>query len=214
MMPSVLRRFLIAAAAIAAAAQTVSAQTLPNAPGAPTVTTGLGAITVTWPAPTAGDTPTAYRLEFYFVSPRSLAGIFLTGTERVFSAAVPNGTCTVSVAAINAAGTGPASAETTFTVGPGALQVPATPIDLRAEVIGQQVTLTWNMPATSAATTSHWIELGTASGTSTLGVFDTVSSQRRTTTSMLPGLYFARVRARNAAGVSAASAEVSFLVVP
>ncbi|MEW6322836.1 MAG: fibronectin type III domain-containing protein [Acidobacteriota bacterium] len=206
------RRLLLIVALVAAGASPLAAQTLPGAPGAPTVTTGLGMITVTWTAPTTGTAPTGYRLEFFSASPRALLAVFLTGPDRVFSAAVPNGSYLVSVGAINAAGTGPQSAETAFTVGPAAPSVPSAPIDLRAVVNGPSVTLTWNLPATSPVAQSFWVEVGTASDASNLGVYDTNSASTTVTSAMLPGLYFVRVRGRNAAGVGAASASVSFLV--
>ena len=91
--------------------------------------------------------------------------------------------------------------------------VPGSPFNLTFSVAGAAVTLAWNPPPSGDPATSFIIEAGGVAGASNLAMFDTQSSATSTTvTSVPPGTYFVRVRARNAFGVSGPSNEVVIVV--
>lgn len=93
------------------------------------------------------------------------------------------------------------------------LAVPAAPTSLAASVSGPTVVLTWTAPAAGDPPTSYVLEVGSTSGQSDLVNSDTGSSSSTLiATSVPPGTYYARVRARNAGGTSAASNEVAVVV--
>jgi hypothetical protein len=75
------------------------------------------------------------------------------------------------------------------------------------------IVLAWDAPTESSDPTSYIIEAGTEPGRANVTVFDTRSSD--TTLSVVgvpPGLYYVRVRARNAGGVSDPSNEIAVTV--
>jgi hypothetical protein len=89
------------------------------------------------------------------------------------------------------------------------IQPPATPANLTATVVGSTVTLNWSPPAAGGAVTSYVLEAGFTPGASNVVVFDTGSAAASLTASGVPsGVYYVRVRARNASGSSAPSNEI------
>jgi Fibronectin type III domain len=90
---------------------------------------------------------------------------------------------------------------------------PGAPRQLAATVNGTSLTLTWSAPDTGGAPSTYVLAAGTSAGWSNLGSFSTGGTATSFTASNLPlGLYFARVSAQNATGISPASNEVSFTV--
>src|SRR5437899_214197 len=86
------------------------------------------------------------------------------------------------------------------------ITMPRAPAGLAAAVAGRSLTLTWQG---AEAATSFLLEAGTQSGRSDLVRADVRSSAPALTISSVPaGIYFFRVRARNASGTSAASNEI------
>ena len=94
-----------------------------------------------------------------------------------------------------------------------ALTVPGAPGNLMASVNGSTVNLGWLGPTSGDQTTSYVIEAGSAPGSSNIIVFDTgTAGGGFTATSVPAGTYFVRVRAKNAAGTSGPSNEVTIIV--
>jgi hypothetical protein len=76
------------------------------------------------------------------------------------------------------------------------------------------LTLTWSAPTAGGAPTTYFIDAGTAPGSSNIASLPTGNAQTSFAVTAPNGLYFVRVRAGNAVGVSAASNEVSFRIGP
>jgi hypothetical protein len=110
----------------------------------------------------------------------------------------PAGIYHVRIRGENACGMGPASQDVMVQVG----ELPGSPSDLRSELVGTRVTLTWSAPMTGAPVLDYVLEAGTARGATDIGTAVSV-----TTTFVVdgapPGTYYVRVRARNATGPSA-----------
>ncbi len=99
---------------------------------------------------------------------------------------------------------------------------PGAPRNLTAQTSGNTVALTWATPAADQGATddptpiadgvasSYVVRAGTGSGLFNLADFDTGSLATSLTTTAPNGVYFVRVHARNAFGLSPASNEVSF----
>ena len=91
--------------------------------------------------------------------------------------------------------------------------VPGPPSNLTASVAGATVVLNWTPPAAGGTLSSYVVEAGIAPGDASVTVFDTGSTATSLTANGVPsGTYFVRVKARNAAGASAASNEVAAVV--
>jgi hypothetical protein len=120
---------------------------------------------------------------------------------------VPNGSYHVRVRGVGADGIpGPPSNEIVVTVGTPPTGVPGAPTGLTRQVRGNQVTLTWSGVSTAA---SYIIEAGSRAGASDIVVFDTRSTTTTLTANAPNGLYFVRVRARNAVGTGGSSNEIA-----
>jgi hypothetical protein len=81
--------------------------------------------------------------------------------------------------------------------------VPAMPI---VTLSGQFVTLNWAAPVSGGAVIDYQLEAGSAPGASNIAIVRTVAPTLSATAP--PGIYYVRVRARNAAGLGPASPEV------
>jgi hypothetical protein len=140
-------------------------------------------------------------------------GATLSGTTTVSAV---NGAATFSDLSLDKAGTGYTLA--TSSVGlSGATSVafnvtctaPNAPTALVGSATGSTLSLSWNAPTGSCAPTSYVVESGTAPGLANLANFDTGNALTSfTASSVSNGVYYIRVRAHNAAGVSAPSNEV------
>lgn len=90
---------------------------------------------------------------------------------------------------------------------------PGTPTGLLSSVSGSTVTIRWNAPTSGGAATGYQLIAGTAPGASNIGAIPVTG-----TTLVVPGVpngvYYARVVATNAAGASAATADVTITVGP
>ena len=83
---------------------------------------------------------------------------------------------------------------------------------MAASVAGSRVTLSWRPSTTGAAPTSYIIDVSTTSGASNIAQGYNVGNVLSVAGDLGKGTYYARVRAANAAGVSASSNEVRFSV--
>jgi hypothetical protein len=93
-------------------------------------------------------------------------------------------------------------------------EVPGTPSQLQAAVVGLEVTLTWNPPPDAASVTSYVVEAGSVPGAADLAQLNTGSTATSMTVSAPPGTYYVRVRGWLGGFVGAASNEVVVTVSP
>ncbi len=176
-----------------------------TAPGVPTglaaSVSGLNA-SFAWSAPTTGGSLNDYLLEAGSApGAADLGTVPVPASSTSFSATAPAGTYYVRVRARNACG-GAVSNEVVVTLTPPSCTAPGVPGEPVATVNGSSVSLSWT-PGSGA--TSHVFEAGSVPGQA-----DLVSSVVNTATlnaQAPPGVYYVRVRGRNACGTSAASPE-------
>jgi Metallo-peptidase family M12/Bacterial Ig domain len=192
---------------------------LPYAPvlQAPSVSGSL--LSLSWDAPGGTVTPTSYVLFAGSAPGRSdLAVLNLGGTGTTFAANAPAGTYFLRVAGRSACGVGATSSDITASVlsgggGGGGGVVPVPPSGLNASVSGRVISLSWTPPSTGATPTSYVVDVGTISGSSNLGSFNTGSTATSVSGTVAPGRYFIRMRTRANTNLSAPSSEV-IVVVP
>jgi hypothetical protein len=192
-----------------AAAAPTPAPTPPNAPTGLRSQVNANVVTLSW---NAAPTATSYVLNVG--NAPGVANLYAgsVGAATSLTGSVANGTYFWRVVAQNAAGQGPASAESSFTVGPSTCVVPSAPQTFVYSLVGRVVTLSWAAPATGTAPLSYVIEVGSATALANLfnsgvGPLTALSVQAPS------GTFFVRVRALNACGLSSASQE-QMIVVP
>jgi hypothetical protein len=197
-----------------------------STPGAPlnlTATVSGSSVTLAWSPPITGGAPLRYFVEAGTSTGASNVGTFAVGGTSMSVPVVPSGTFFVRVKADNAAGTGPASSEVSFTVGggspgpapgpgPGPTLPPGAPSGLAVTVSGSTVGLTWLAPTTGGAPEGYAIQVGSASGLANLGTFAVGPTTAFSASGIPPGTFFVRVFAVNTAGPSSASNEVTVVV--
>jgi hypothetical protein len=121
-------------------------------------------------------------------------------------APVPPGQYYLRVRGKNEFGTGPDSDEYVLTVAADGNSPPGPPRNLVVTLTGNQLSMTWESPATGSPATSYQVEAGTVTGQSNVGIVPAIG----TSFSYAPvpnGFYYLRVRGRNASGVGPPSSE-------
>jgi fibronectin type 3 domain-containing protein len=186
---------------------------LPSAPQSLQAAAGNGLVSLTWQPPASdGGSPIIGYSVYRGTAPGG--ALFLATVGPILSYTdfgVSNGvTYYYQVAAVNAVGEGPRSAEVSATPASGAT-VPSAPRNLVATPGDGQVGLTWAAPATSggSAITNYWVYRGTTSGDlalhATLG--DVLAYTDTTVTNGVT--YYYQVSAVNSIGEGSRSPEVS-----
>ncbi|MEU8035307.1 putative Ig domain-containing protein [Streptosporangium sp. NPDC049078] len=177
----------------------------PSAPATPTAVAGKTSATVSWTAP-AGNGST---ITGYVITP-SIAGVAQTPlsfdastTNRTLTGLTAGASYTFTVAAVNAVGTGPASAASSAVT---PYDVPGRPIITSATAGTLSANLTWTAPAGNGSTITSYVVTpfiaGVAQSTQTFS--GTATSQ--TVTNLTAGTsYTFTVAAVNAAGSGQAS---------
>jgi fibronectin type 3 domain-containing protein len=191
------------------------AATVPSAPQSPTASGGNGTVTVSWSPPTSngGAAITGYNVYRGTTaggeSPTPVAGN-VTGTSFTDTGLANGTTYFYTVAAVNAVGTSPQSAEASATPQP---TVPTAPLAVTAGSGNGSVSLAWSVPASNGGSpvTGYNVYRGTsAGGESATPVASNVTGTSFTDTGLANGTtYFYTVAAVNAVGTSPQSAEAS-----
>ena len=180
---------------------------LPAAPSAPANLLGLvngNNIALAWRNTFAGGTPSGILLD---VAGSLTATLPLGLTDSFQFAGVPGGTYTLSLRAINSAGSSASSNSITLSFPGPCSGAPLTPSGLLAVRSGRTITVAWDPAATGPAPTSYMLIVG---GTFT-GSFAVPARTLGGTVG--PGTYQLSVTAVNPCGSSAAT-PVQTVVVP
>jgi glucose/arabinose dehydrogenase len=179
----------------------------------PGIPTGLAAnvsgstVSITWTPSATGGTTTSYLLEAGSAPSLADLGVFPLPTSSITVPGVANGQYYLRVRAVGPAGTSPPTADLPVIVGCSA--APAAPDITAVTVVGTLVTLTLTLPPEA---TGSRLDVGFTSGATDFTV-DSPTNAQSLAGNAAPGTYFARLRAVNACGTSAPSAE-RVVVVP
>jgi predicted phage tail protein len=172
-----------------------------------TVTWSGTTATFTWASSAgdtaAADTPTSYVLEAGTAPGESNVARLNIGNRTTFTTEVTYGTYYVRVRAVNAEGDSDPTEELAVSA-PG---IPQAPADLSLATASGIVDLRWTAPSGGDPATGYVIEAGSAPGMSDLARL-TVGNGTRFTATAPPGVYYVRVRAINARGISFPSNEI------
>jgi hypothetical protein len=169
---------------------------------------------------TPTNAPTA-RLQAVLQSANSALVSWQTSNASAVSingvAVAASGSQTVTVTTtttftVTATGAGGATARASATVSPTAAQGPPAPNSMTAVVSASRATLNWKPGAGGTPATEYLVYVSTAAGGQNVINGNSVGDVLTVSGSLPNGRYFARVRARNAAGTSTSSNEVSFIV--
>jgi hypothetical protein len=169
-------------------------------------------VTIRWYPPYTGAAPTSYVIQASDRpgGPANLANFATGNIATTYTATgVASGSYFIRILAANSRGIGPASNEVSLiVVAPvPCTTAPGAPTNLVSLVSGTSVTLGWSLSA--GTVTSYVIDVGSASGGSDLGSYETGSTAGSAAFTGVPrGTYYVRARARNTCGVSGASNEI------
>jgi hypothetical protein len=152
--------------------------------------------------------PVDYVLEVGFAPGTTVVSLNVQGTTYM-ATGVPSGRYFARVRARNTAGVGPASSEYEFIVNPDGSGIPGEPEGLEVFQHAGRLEMLWNAPTTGGVASGYVLEVGSATGRSDIASL-TLGPRTRFTYSapIPPGVYFVRMRARNAASIGTASREV------
>ncbi len=179
---------------------------LPGNPPDPPVLTALATgnrVDVSWTRALSGGAPTSYTLSAGSApGATDLGSVLMRGTTS-FTTTAPTGIYYLTVVARNGDGVSAPSNEVALQV--GCVTAPPAPGRLTFTTAGSSASLTWGAAATASG---YLLEAGRSPGASDLGTFQLPNI---TTAAGSPplGVYYLRVRAANACGVSPASNEVA-----
>jgi fibronectin type 3 domain-containing protein len=191
------------------------AATVPTAPQALTATGSNGAVQLSWSAPASNGGAAVTSYNVYRSTTAGGEGSTpvatgVTGTSYADSPLTNGTTYYYTVAAVNAVGTGPQSAEANATPKAGA---PTAPLGLTASGGNGSVGLSWSVPASNGGSpvTGYNIYRSTSpGGEGTTAIQAGVTTTSYTDSTVTNGTtYYYKVAAVNAAGTSPQSNEAS-----
>jgi Domain of unknown function (DUF4082)/Fibronectin type III domain len=169
--------------------------------------TGSGSARVAWSAPSSGGPAGSYRITPYIGStPQTPTTVAAPATSKIVSGLATGTTYTFTVRALNANGSGPASAHSNA-VTPQAPVVPFTPTGVGAQPASRSVRVTWERPSDgddpiTGQTVTPYVN-GVAQSATQVGA----SASSVTITGLTNGVrYTFKVTATNSIGTSAPSA--------
>ncbi len=182
-----------------------------NPPGVPALAAAVtgNTVTLSWAPDAAAGTPSSYTV-FAGSQPglNNLATIVVRGATTL-TVTAPNGLYYVTVVGRNSFGAGPPSNEVAVQVGPPPCTLPPTvPGPLTHTIAGSAVSLRWGPSPTAAM---YWLDAGSVPGASDVGSFP-LSNVTSVTVGAPLGIYYVRVRASSACGVSPPSNEIAVTV--
>ncbi len=185
-----------------------------QAPGAPTSLAAHianGAVAFSWSNPNSVGIATDYLLGVGLAAGTSIVSLAAAGRTHSING-VPPGRYFARVHGKNSAGIGPPSSEYEFVVNHDGSGAPDPPTNLLAFHDSSALHVSWAGALTGGVTTGYLLEVGTAAGLSNIAAIPV--GPRSVFTYGLPipsGVYFLRVRARNAGSVSRPTPDVMFV---
>jgi hypothetical protein len=180
-----------------------------NAPSSLAGSASDGAVSLTWSAPTSGETPSSYTIQVVGSSTFYVSGI--TGTSKTISGLTNDTTYAFSIKSVNANGSSSYSSSISKT--PTSGTVPGAPTSLNCTLGDGSVSLSWSAPSDNGGSTitSYTVTYSDGTTTSTITgltvLYASVSGLTNGTT------YTFYVQAINAIGTGTASSSVSLTVV-
>jgi glucose/arabinose dehydrogenase len=173
----------------------------PGTPTAFTATVTGSTVALNWAASQSGGTTTSYLLEAGSAPGLADFGVVPLPTASLTVPDVGNGQYYLRVRAVGPAGSSPPTTDLQVVVGCSA---PPTAPDITAVTVAERtVTLTWTLPP---GATGSRLEVGFTTGATDLVVPNDMAALSLVADAP-PGTYFARLRAVNACGTGAPSAE-------
>jgi len=179
---------------------------VPQAPQGLAATVVGTQVTFTWTAPPSGGVANHYVLQAGSAPGLGNLASLALGNQTGFSITAPAGVYYVRLSATNYVGTSVASNEVVVRVGYACSAPPAAPSTLSAQISGLGVTFSWVGSPSQEPTAAYLLEVGSRPGVTDLAAFQTTGPNL--SAAGPPGLYYTRLRARNACGDSSASNEV------
>lgn len=185
----------------------------PGAPASVQASVTGNALSLTWAAPITGAPVASYTLLARVTPGGPVVATLPVGAVTSFGITAPNGTFLISLVGTNAFGTGPESSPVTVTL-PQAAPAPGAPVGLGVSVLGTTATFTWSAPASGGAPSGYTLLAGMTPGFATpiASLSLPVSPRNVAVPGVPPGVYYVRLVAFNAGGVSPASNEVALTV--
>jgi hypothetical protein len=183
--------------------------TPPGRPSNLTATVNGSSVSLGWTASVLGGAVTTYVIEAG--SAPGLTDLANVATNSMATSVsfvdVPSGLYYVRVRARNEVGTGTPSPDVLVAVN---FTLPGAPRNFSATVSGDTVTLNWAAPSSGSVVTNYVIEAGSSPGLTDRAQTSTTGAQTSATFTGVPsGVYYVRVRARNALGAGNASNEIT-----
>jgi hypothetical protein len=171
-------------------------------------------VTLTWAPPAGPDPPTSYILEAGSAPGLANQARFSIGggVTTFHASGVGSGTYFIRLRAVIGNTIGPASNEAVLTVAGGSCVAPGAPVGLTLTFNSRGVVRFAWTPA-AGAPSSYIVEAGSQPGLVDLANADLSSvTPAFTATGVTDGMYYVRVRAKNACGVGVPSNEVPIVV--
>lgn len=166
---------------------------VPPSPPAGLRATSVGnSVHLAWTPTFGGAAPSGYLLD---VSGSLAASLPLPNLERLSFAGAPSGTYSLSLRAVNGAGSSAPGTPVPLTIPGACTGVPGAPTDLLAYVAGGTTFVVWDPPVTGSAATSYVISVP--------GIGAIPLAQRAVSGPLPPGSYAISVQAVGPCGVSA-----------
>ncbi len=172
-----------------------------------------GTVTLEWyESAYGGGTPSDYVLEVG-LSPRTTLASMVVAGNTFQHPGVPPGRYFFRVRGRNSSGVGPSSGEFELTVNADGSGAPGAPQSLVLYVEGNRLYADWSEPWYGGYATDFVLEAGTATGLSNLGRFPVGSRTHfELEPPPPPGVYFVRVRGRNALSLGEPSREFMLVI--
>jgi predicted phage tail protein len=184
----------------------IGVTTRPEPPTALAATAVDDRVAIAWQPAAAGPAPSGYIVEAAAAGASTFAEVARTSSPSLVVTGAPSGAWQVRVRATTAGGSGLPSAPISFTTSACTLP-PASPQQPWSLWTPPAFTVQWARPLTGSVD-AYVLEIGSSSGSADLGRIVVPGDRLSVTQDVATIRAFVRVRARNACGESAPSAEV------